>query len=87
MIAATLCTDPACQGCSNPGCAGHVLPDLSKLTIEHGDSGFEYGEEKCVGEGGHFWVEDVVCGSVTWYSCERCSVPAWIDHSEATHAA
>lgn len=59
------------------------MTDLGKLTVEHGDSGFEYGEEKCVGEGGHFWTEDVICGSVTWYTCERCSVPAWFDRNES----
>lgn len=53
--------------------------DLSRLVVEHGDSGDEYGEEKCVGEGGHFFVEDGVEGGTTWYYCERCSVSAWIE--------
>lgn len=59
--------------------------DLSRLVVEHGDSGSEYGEEKCVGEGGHFFVEEDHEGGTTWYTCERCSVPAWIEQPEGTN--
>lgn len=66
--------------------SGERSVNLSGLTIEHGDSGNEYQEEMCVGEGGHFWEEDLVCGSVTWYNCERCSVPAWLDSQVSLEA-
>lgn len=60
-------------------------PDLSRLVVEYGDSGYPYGEEQCVGEGGHFFVEDDVDGGTTWYHCERCSVPAWIEQPEGNY--
>lgn len=69
---------------SRTGCypASHdpaFVNGLNGLTVETED---EHGSEKCVGEGGHFWVFEPPSGpdaADAHYACERCSATGFFD--------